>query len=376
MEPSPYYLGADQQPSEAWELAGSHPIERPGAIIKADTLAYVLFERPELDKPRAFLEDFGMLPASVETDAVYLRGHGTAPWFYAAYRGSKPRFLGAGYAVKTGEDLERIAAETGTAITDCDGPGGGQRVRLTDPDGFIVDVVHGREEVAAMPAREAPFPANTPGRKLRVNTPVRSTAAPTPLEKLGHMVLAVADFQASLQWYMRHLGVIPTDAQCLADGSPVLAFCRLDRGDEPADHHTVVLLQHYEAQLMHTAYEALDIDSIGQGAQYLKAKGWDHHWGIGRHVLGSQIFDYWRDPYGDEVEHYADGDVFTAEHPTHYYPLDRGSLWTWGDDAPPIPAPGPLTILKLVLSGRMKSLGPILKQLRTALGYKARPWLN
>ena len=39
-------------------------------------------------------------------------------------------------------------------------------------------------------------------------------------------------------------------------------------------------------------------------------------WGIGRHVLGSQLFDYWFDPDGFEYEHYTDGDVFTADHET------------------------------------------------------------
>ncbi len=32
--------------------------------------------------------------------------------------------------------------------------------------------------------------------------------------------------------------------------------------------------------------------------------------GIGRHIQGSQLFDYWRDPDGFLVEHFADGDMF------------------------------------------------------------------
>ena len=30
----------------------------------------------------------------------------------------------------------------------------------------------------------------------------------------------------------------------------------------------------------------------------LAARGYPHAWGVGRHILGSQIFDYWRDPFG------------------------------------------------------------------------------
>jgi catechol-2,3-dioxygenase len=375
MQPSPYYLGADQHSADALSNAGSKPIQRPEPIIRADAVAYVMFERPDLEKQLAFLQDFGMQVAEQNEQAIYLKGHGVSPWFYCASKGDKARFLGAGYSVTSREQLETLARETGITIDSCAGPGGGERVRLTDPDGFIVDVVHGREEVPRTPTRSEPFVRNTPGEKHRVNTTVRSVAEPTPLEKLGHMVLAVSNFEESAQWYMRHLGVIPTDVQCVADGTPALAFCRLDRGQEPADHHTVVLLQYFAPGLMHTAYEALDIDSIGQGAQHLKLRGWKHHWGIGRHVLGSQIFDYWLDPYGDEVEHYADGDVFTADHPTQYHMLDLGGLWTWGEDLPPGSAPGLWTILKLVLSGKLKSMPPVMKLMRGAMAHKPRPWL-
>ena len=29
-------------------------------------------------------------------------------------------------------------------------------------------------------------------------------------------------------------------------------------------------------------------------------------------MLGSQIFDYWRDPWGHTVEHWTDGDLLDA----------------------------------------------------------------
>lgn len=29
------------------------------------------------------------------------------------------------------------------------------------------------------------------------------------------------------------------------------------------------------------------------GHYYLEKQGWKNCWGVGRHLLGSQIFDYW-----------------------------------------------------------------------------------
>jgi hypothetical protein len=35
-------------------------------------------------------------------------------------------------------------------------------------------------------------------------------------------------------------------------------------------------------------------------------------WGIGRHLLGSQVYDYWADPWGRVHEHWADTDRLNA----------------------------------------------------------------
>ena len=133
--------------------------------------------------------------------------------------------------------------------------------------------------------------------------------------RLGHVVLEVADYQATCAWYTQHFGFIPSDVQVLPDGSPAVAFMRLDLGDTPADHHTLALAQGFMPPYSHSAYELVDADAVGMGQRVLREKGWTHAWGIGRHILGSQIFDYWQDPWGDKHEHYCDGDLFTADQP-------------------------------------------------------------
>ncbi len=190
---------------------------------------------------------------------------------------------------------------------------------------------------------------------------------------------SVSDFEVSNTWYLKHLGLIPTDVQCLPDGTPALAFNRLDLGERPADHHSLVVMQNLEPGYMHSAYETLDADAVGMGNQYLQAKGWQHFWGIGRHILGSQIFDYWLDPDGDELEHYADGDVFDASFETRYHFLDLGGLWAWGDDVPKAMRKGPplTTVLHTVLKvmrGRFRK--ETLLGLKESMSFPARPWLK
>jgi len=68
-------------------------------------------------------------------------------------------------------------------------------------------------------------------------------------------------------------------------------------------------LAHEKTGLNHLSFEVSDIDDVCVGHDYLKQFGkYEHMWGIGRHVLGSQVYDYWADPWGHVHEHWADSD--------------------------------------------------------------------
>ena len=375
------YPGSDQYTAEELAAPGTIPIGLHGEpLVKVIDTAYIAFQVPDLQRQKAFLADFGMVAAQGEAQgdgaSLYMRGYGTAPYIYVAHKGSEPGFLGAGFLLACEADLQRVAQDTGRPMEALDGPGGGQRVRLRDPDGFFVDLIWGRQQVAPLTTRSEGLPVNLPDTKNRVNRALRTPLEPSPVQRFGHYVLMVSDFEASWRWYRRHLGLLPTDVQCTTSGHPVLAFCRLDRGELPADHHSVVLASGPRATYMHSAYETVDQDAIGQGQQYLKQKGWRHFWGMGRHILGSQIFDYWLDPHGHEVEHYADGDVFDNTCPTQYHLMDRGGLWAWGDDVPAAMKPKPrfADIVKLVLSGGAKR--KMLFEMKRAMDRAPRPWLK
>ena len=77
------------------------------------------------------------------------------------------------------------------------------------------------------------------------------------------------------------------------------------------------------------------LDEVGMGGQMLQEAGFRRAWGIGRHILGSQIFDYWFGPDGRKFEHFADGDLFDASRPTRYHAMSAAGLAAW---APPVPA--------------------------------------
>jgi catechol 2,3-dioxygenase-like lactoylglutathione lyase family enzyme len=311
---------------------------------------------------------------------IVMRGAGSAPCICIAEKGPRSRFVGAAFVMAPETDfgaLERLPGARKLAAAEI--PGGGLGIELIDPAGNAVWLLADWTPVPALAMRAALHDqVNAPGRRPRINAGIRPPAPPPLVVRLGHMVLQVTDFPAMSAWYMRHLGLIPSDVQYLADGSPALTFFRLDLGPEPADHHSLVLLAGLENSFEHSAYEMIDLDAIGQRQQVLLAGGHKHMWGLGRHVLGSQIFNYWRDPDGIQFEHYTDGDLFTADYEPRYSPFAPGSIWAWGQDAPAAlrgkPSPAMLWRIVKALATRRIAL-PRLKLLGQALSQPARPWL-
>ena len=316
------------------QLLTPQPGRYPTPTVKAQQLAYLLFELPDLEQAERFLTDFGLIPLQRDDRSLYMRSTGTSPFCYRAVQAEQPRFIGFGLEVEGLNALQKLAQlPEASSILQLDYPGGGQCVRLQDPSGFMVEAVCGQTPVAPLPHRAA-LDLNYDLKIPRVNSTQRPPVSPPEVLKLGHVVLEVADFQATCGWYTRHFGLIPSDVQVLPDGSPAVVFMRLDLGDTPADHHTLAMAQGFMPTYSHSAFELVDADAVGMGQRVLRERGWTHAWGMGRHILGSQIFDYWQDPWGHKLEHYCDGDVFTADTPMGTHPVSREAMSQWGQAMP------------------------------------------
>lgn len=310
-------------------------------LVKAARLAYLLWERSDLEKADQFLNDFGLITVEKSQTEMFHRAYEEAPFCYWVKKGQKSRFVGWALEVATEQDLIRVAQRfEQTQIEDHPGPCGGKMVKLKDPAGFELHVVWGMTPYAALPTRP-PISHNTAYSQDRVNATQRSDVR-SEVIRLGHLVLEVANYQEVAAWYTQNFGFIPSDVQVLDDGSPAVAFFRLNKGETPADHHTLALAQGFMACYSHSAYEVIDADAVGMGQRLLRERGYKHAWGIGRHILGSQIFDYWNDPWAFKHEHYSDGDCFTADQPTGIHEVSKEAMSQWGQ-----PMPGSFTKPKM-----------------------------
>ncbi|MFN3522681.1 MAG: VOC family protein [Phenylobacterium sp.] len=303
------------------------------STIKVEDVAYVRFRAPDLGRMRAFLEDFG-LPAGEADGRLYARGLDGAPYAHVTEPG-EPGFAALGLRAASVSDLEVLAAAEGAEVRPLEAPGGGRVVALHDPDGHLVEVVAGQGWGAAgsPPERE---PWNTARGHDRLRRTKRVAAGPAHVVRLGHCVLNVSDFRASERWYKDRFGFITSDEIALTPDVSIGAFLRCDRGETPTDHHTLFLMQGPKGPgFNHAAFEVADLDDLMAGHERLKAAGRHAEWGVGRHILGSQVFDYWRDPWGHTLEHWTDGDLFTAADGSNVATLNDLLGVQWGPPAPP-----------------------------------------
>jgi catechol 2,3-dioxygenase-like lactoylglutathione lyase family enzyme len=202
----------------------------------------------------------------------------------------------------TDADLDAIGSRLdglGVAFVRDDG-----RLRCGDPV-LDHDVV---VEVAGVPPLTPPADRvlNRPGVLARTNR--RSSAclgaAPHAPRRVGHAVFGSPDVAASKTFYVDGLGFKVSDS--IGDFA---YFIRCS-----ADHHNMLLAPAPIPVLNHYAVEMDDIDAIGLAGTAITAEREDSSvTGIGRHVIGANVFWYLLDPAGGMFELFADMDQITDD---------------------------------------------------------------
>ena len=157
--------------------------------------------------------------------------------------------------------------------------------------------------LAQTPSREV----NAPGKMVRQNR--RSEAAvsewtPKP-RRLGHVVFGSTDTKASVDYYVKGLGFRISDR--LPEVEATFLRCS-------TDHHNMLILPAPVPCMNHYALELDDFDAVGlRGIEVVKERPDASVYGIGRHVVGSNVFWYLLDPAGGMFEFFADMDQITND---------------------------------------------------------------
>lgn len=308
------------------------------ARVKLDWVAYASYQVTDLDLMERFLIDFGMMRSARTETALFMRGTGSNHHIHVSRLGATSKFLGAAFSVATRDQLELAATIPGASpIEVVKDPGGGERVTLTTPNGHSIWIEHG---VAAVPERtiRRSYRLNFASEHLRLNGTVRQRPEATPVLRIGHFVLWVNDAASEVEWFRRYFELVPSDFICApGDPDPIVkaTFLRYDCGKEFVEHHCILVSESKNFGCHHSSYEVLDLDAVIAGHEHLVSNGWKLDAGYGRHYLGSLIYDYWLDPFGNRIEHYTDTDLVNDDYKPVHFVGEAHETTQWGMAPPP-----------------------------------------
>src|ERR1700755_1347395 len=200
------------------------------AIIKVTDIAYVRLRSPDLDLQAEFLDNFGLVPSSKSSKALYYRGTDPVHHLHITEKGD-PKFVSIAYPAASEDALKPLAKAPGaTGIENMDEPGGGKRVRLTEPNGYQIEVVWGMEQVAPIPVKRQRLNSGD-APTARAGELMRLPRGPAHVKRIGHGVMMTPKFKETVGWFRETLGMICSDDVYVESKDNLIgSFNRCDRG--------------------------------------------------------------------------------------------------------------------------------------------------
>lgn len=364
------------------QIPSACPVRSDRPLSKAADIAYIRLGRKNLETASEYYQDFGLDLMEKKEDRILFRGNSSDLPCWSLEKADRDFLIGLGIYIHSLEDFEKLKSIPNAEFRQNGRINSFPCVTIFDPSGLPVDVIYVPKEITEISDKSTKELWNSPGKSLRKNLPRPYDSSPAKIIRLGHAVFFKQEFLKNASWYCETFGMIPSDIQILPQSKePVIVFLRFDRGDILSDHHSIVIASGITDSLEHCAFELEDLDEVAKGREWLLENGHRPGWGIGRHLLGSQIFDYHRDPSGMLVEHYADGDKFDSSVPTGIHLINRKSLYQWGEDMPKDFLDTSLSFRKLselwkgIFSGRQISI-PILMELKKVAEVAPRTWIK
>ncbi|MCM2292725.1 VOC family protein [Allorhizobium sp. BGMRC 0089] len=246
---------------------------------------------------------WGLEVAAEVGDKVFLAATGDDFHVLELKAGNKPELRKTTFRVRARADLDSLLLKCREAgctvmreIGPADAPSGGERFVVREPQGAVLEFVHGDRR------KEAKIVANQ-------------------VLRLAHVNINSAEIEALSSFYQTVLGFK------LTDRSKMMAFLRCND-----DHHAVVLAEAPVNGLNHIAFLMPDLESVMRGAGRVVDHGTSIGWGVGRHGPGDNVFAYFVDPTGVVIEYTAEvlqvDDDYRVKGPDEWvWPPGRTDHW-------------------------------------------------
>lgn len=284
-----------------WSKAGIHSIN-----------SFALFV-PDLCEANKFIDAFGLHTVR-NGNELLIRTHGDEHiWLKVIQAGSKAlAYLSLGCYSEDFDQIKRQILDEGGQPEAPPPYGDSEGFWFRDPDGNLLQlcVAPKRMPDSKPKLEDQSVPEGIQGSYFR------STAPKVHPTRLAHMLFFTGDMPKTLAFYERGLGVKVADRS-----GDIVAFTYARHG---CDHHLIAFVSSGKGKgFHHSAWDMPSINSVGLGAEQMRNAGYSHHWGVGRHVLGSNFFNYVKDSFGSWWE-------FSA----HIDYIPKGGKWDGGDKNP------------------------------------------
>jgi len=305
------------------------PASRRSGVVAVHSVERFVFSVPDLAVAKSFYQAFG-LDVRQHGSRLDLHTHGHPHcWASIHEAGDRKQLQYVSYGIFA-EDVPEFQArirawgiETAphplAAGLDPEGS-----LWLRDPDGIATRLVASPKVSPSAKTRPSPIAAVPSGQGA---APSRSRAPLVRPRYLSHILRFTPDVLRMVAFDHEVLGLR------LADRSgDIIAFTYTPHG---SDHHLVAFAKSHAPGLHHSSWDVGSVNEVGLGAEQMRKAGWGQGWGVGRHVLGSNYFQYVRDPWGSYCEYSCDIDFVPAglDWPAaDHAPED--SLYVWGPAVP------------------------------------------
>jgi len=291
-------------------------------MTKFSSLGYVRIQTADIDRWRVFAFDvLGFAPGNgPDSETLYLRMDEHRARLVIV-PGDGDQLLAIGWQVRdqaTLRDVVEALEKHGTQvrthpIADADARGVEELVSFQDPSGAVVEVFHG-------PVLDhSPVVAPHGARFV------------TGAQGLGHVVVPVADLDASFDFYTGVLGFLPRGAfrLPLPLGVPPQRVRFLGVNER---HHSLALCPtpaFGAPNLVHIMVEVDTLDAVGQALDRVAKQGFSVSSTLGRHTNDKMVSFYVRAPGGWDIEFGTQGQRVDE---TYYSAEEISADSYWGHD--------------------------------------------
>ena len=253
--------------------------ERPITHLRHVDLAV-----PDLAAERDFYTGlWGLTEQATDSGVSYLAAEGSPEQYVVRLRQSADKridLIAFGAATPAAVDAlatrlagsgVKLISEPGTLQT----PGAGYGFRFFDNEGRTVEV---SADVAVRAHRKI---------EPREAIPVA----------LSHMVVNSPTPEATVDFYVRHLGFVVSDQLIHPAMGEMMWFLRCN-----SYHHNFAIARGPHAALHHASFAMRGIDEYMRASGRVLRAGVEKIWGPGRHLAGDNTFTYFMDPHGNTME--------------------------------------------------------------------------